>query len=166
MANFEKENNIVIMLRDRTPEEVEAEEDVKAVTIPKGNIAKPFINLWDNFLAFADQNEPQGFLGCDLGIVNILTDSDGEAYSGGQVNGLRKRHAKLRARLQSIRTRSAKKLLAKRRRKEGRFARDVNHCISKKVVAKAKRQLLGIALEDLKGISFFKLALCQFRKRA
>ncbi|MCI0438483.1 MAG: transposase, partial [Chloroflexi bacterium] len=28
------------------------------------------------------------FLGCDLGIVNILTDSDGVAYSGAKINGL------------------------------------------------------------------------------
>ena len=43
---------------------------------------------------------PQGYLGCDLGIVNILADSDGKIYSGGLVNGLRHRHARLRARLQ------------------------------------------------------------------
>ena len=96
--------------------------------------------------------QPQGFLGCDLGVVNILVDSEGQVYSGGKVNGLRKRHARLRARLQSIGTRSARRLLRKRRRREGRFARDVNHVISKKVVAKAKTATWGIALEDLKGI--------------
>ncbi|MER3402160.1 MAG: transposase, partial [Armatimonadota bacterium] len=79
-------------------------------------------------------------------------DSDGDAYSGGHLNGLRKRHAKLRARLQKKGTKSAKRLLKKRRRKEQRFARDVNHCISKKLVAKAKGSSRGIALEDLKGI--------------
>jgi len=42
--------------------------------------------------------------------------------------------------------------LKKRRRKESRFARDVNHRISKKLVAKAKDTGCGIALEDLKGI--------------
>lgn len=95
---------------------------------------------------------PEGFLGCDLGIRNILADSDGETYSGGHLNGLRKRHAKLRGRLQSKGTRSAKRLLQKRRSRESRFARDVNHCIAKKVVAKAARHSLGIALEDLEGI--------------
>src|SRR5207244_11217770 len=39
-----------------------------------------------------------------------------------------------------------------RRRKESRFARDVNHCISKRIVAKAECTGRGIALEDLKGI--------------
>lgn len=96
--------------------------------------------------------EPQGFLGCDLGIVNILVDSDGGTYSGSHLNSLRHRHARLRAKLQAKGTKSAKRLLRKRRRKESRFARDVNHCISKRVVAKAIRHRLGIALEDLQGI--------------
>lgn len=84
-----------------------------------------------------DPDDPNGWLGVDLGIVNLATDSDGWRYSGGQVNGLRLRHARLRARLQSKGTRSARRLLRKRRGKESRFARDVNH---------------GIALEDLRGI--------------
>ena len=96
--------------------------------------------------------QPQGYLGCDLGVVNILADSDGAVYSSGHLNGLRKRHAKLRARLQRKGTRSATRLLRKRRQREMRFARWVNHGISKRVVAKAKMRTLGIALEDLAGI--------------
>lgn len=96
--------------------------------------------------------QPDEFLGIDLGIVNIATDSEGESFSGSKVNGLRKRHAKLRARLQSKRTKSSKRLLKKRKGKESRFVRDVNHQISKKLVAKAKDTLKGIALENLKGI--------------
>ena len=96
--------------------------------------------------------EAADVLGVDLGIVNIAADSDGETYSGGQVNGLRKRHARLRSRLQSRGTKSAKRLLKKRSQKEGRFARDVNHCISKRLVAKAQRTKRAIALEDLQGI--------------
>lgn len=92
------------------------------------------------------------YLGCDLGIVNILADSDGEVYSGGTINGLRRRHAKLRARLQHKGTRSAKRLLRKRRHRESRFARDVNHGIAKKVVAKAQGTGRGVALEELWGI--------------
>lgn len=96
--------------------------------------------------------EVSDFLGIDLGIVNIVADSDGDTYSGGQVNGLRKRHARLRARLQAKGTRSARRLLKKRSRKESRFARDVNHVISKRLVAKAQRTKRAIALEDLRGI--------------
>ena len=96
--------------------------------------------------------ETEDVLGVDLGIVNILADSDGETYSGGQVNGLRKRHAKLRDRLQKNGGRAAKRLLRKRRRKEQRFAAWVNHNISKQVVLKAERTNRAIALEDLQGI--------------
>lgn len=96
--------------------------------------------------------ETKDFLGVDLGITNLAADSDGETYSGGQVNGLRRRYAKLRAKLQKKGTKSAKRLLKKRRHKEQRFVRDVNHCISKRLVAKAKGTGRGIALEDLTGI--------------
>jgi putative transposase len=95
---------------------------------------------------------PSDFIGVDMGIVNIATDSMGENFSGDKVNGLRKRHAKLRKRLQSKGTKSAKRLLKKHRYKEQLFARDVNHCISKKIVAKAKGTQSAIAIEDLKGI--------------
>jgi putative transposase len=97
-------------------------------------------------------NKPTDFLGVDLGIKNIAADSDGKTYSGGKVNGLRGRNARLRQRLQSKGTKSAKRLLKKRRRKESRFAADVNHTISKQLVATAKGTGRGIALEDLKGI--------------
>jgi len=96
--------------------------------------------------------EPQGFLGVDLGLKNIATTSDGDVFAGGKVNGLRKRHRKLRARLQRKGTKSAKRLLKARSKKERRFVTDVNHCVAKKVVAKAKATLRGIALENLKGI--------------
>ena len=97
-------------------------------------------------------NEPGDWLGVDLGIVNIAADSDGNTYSGGHLNGLRHRYAKLRARLQAKGTKSAKRLLKKRQQKEQRFARHVNHYISKALVAKAKGTGRGIALENLKGI--------------
>ena len=96
--------------------------------------------------------ETEDVLGIDLGIVNILADSDGETYSGGQVNGLRKRHAKLRARLQKTGSRAAKRLLRQRGKKEHRFAGWVNHNISKRVVLKAERTKRAIALENLQGI--------------
>jgi IS605 OrfB family transposase len=96
--------------------------------------------------------QPDDWLGVDLGIVNIAADSDGQTYSGGQVNGLRKRHAKLRQRLQTKGTKSAKRLLKKRRRKEQRFAANENHRIAKQLVTKAQDTRRGIALEDFSGI--------------
>ncbi len=96
--------------------------------------------------------DTKNFLGVDLGIKNIAVDSDGETFSGDKVNGMRHRHARLRAKLQKKGTKSAKRLFKKRSKKEQRFARDVNHCISKKLIAKAKGTGRGISLEDLKGI--------------
>lgn len=92
------------------------------------------------------------FLGVDMGIKNIASDSDGNQYAGGQVNGLRHRHARLRQRLQRKGTKAARRLLVKRRRKESRFAKQENHRISKELVARAKDTGRGIALEELTGI--------------
>src|SRR3970282_1255656 len=67
-----------------------------------------------------------------------------------------------RAKLQAKGTRSAKRLLARRRKKEARFGQDVNHTtpalaaarkrgasVSKRIVATAQGTGRGIALEDL-----------------
>jgi putative transposase len=97
-------------------------------------------------------SDPQGFLGVDLGRKNIAVDSDGETFSGAHISSLRARHARLRAKLQSKATKSAKRLLRKRRARESRFARNVNHQISKLLVRKAKDTGRGLVLEDLKGI--------------
>lgn len=98
--------------------------------------------------------EPEGFLGVDLGITNIATTSDGTLHSGKQVNAHRHRHRhrRLRQRLQAKGTKSAQRLLRKRSGRESRFAADVNHRISKRIVTEAQRTCRGIALEDLGGI--------------
>ncbi|MFF5206513.1 RNA-guided endonuclease InsQ/TnpB family protein [Streptosporangium sp. NPDC000396] len=96
--------------------------------------------------------DPEGWLGVDLGIVNLATDADGQGHCGKKVRAVRRRNARLRAKLQAKGTKSAKRLLKNRRRKESRFARDVNHVISKQLVGKAKDTGRGIALEDLQGI--------------
>lgn len=92
------------------------------------------------------------FLGVDLGIKNIAADSTGETYAGNHLNSLRKRHAKLRSKLQKKGTKSAKRLLKRRSKKERRMANHVNHTIAKRIVAKAIDTAQGIALEDLTGI--------------
>ena len=96
--------------------------------------------------------DAEKYIGVDMGIVNIAVDSTGETFSGSKVNSLRKRNARLRAKLQSKGTKSAKRLLKKRSKKERRFATDTNHCISKKIVEKAKGTMCGIAIEDLTNI--------------
>jgi putative transposase len=99
-----------------------------------------------------ETKEPGGFLGVDLGIANIATTDDGTRYAGEALNRVRHRNRRLRGKLQAIGTKSARRLLKKRRRKEARFAADTNHCIAKRIVTEAERTGRGIALEDLSGI--------------
>lgn len=101
----------------------------------------------------ADPFEPEGWMGIDLGMVQIATTNDGDAFAGAQLNGLRIRHERLRTRLQSRGTKSAKRLLKKRGRKQSRFQRCENHRIAKSLVAVAQDTRRGIALEDLGGIT-------------
>jgi IS605 OrfB family transposase len=92
------------------------------------------------------------FIGVDLGIVHIATTSDGQQVAGKKLNNLRGRHHRLRKKLQAKGTRSARRLLKNRRSRESRFAADVNHCIAKQLVERAKRTGRGLAFENLKGI--------------
>ena len=98
------------------------------------------------------EGDPAEYLGVDLGQKNIAADNDGETFCGAHNASLRNRHARLRRNLQRKGTKSAKRLLRKRRFKESRFASDLNHRISKSIVRKAKGTGRGIGLEDLKGI--------------
>lgn len=113
----------------------------------------------DQFYLFVtcdiDEAKPidvEEFLGIDLGIKNIASDSDGDTFTGNHLNNLRKRHSKLRKKLQKKGTKASRRLLKKRKRKESRMRNHVNHAISKKIVEKAKGTHRGIALENLKGI--------------
>jgi IS605 OrfB family transposase len=93
--------------------------------------------------------DPTEYLGVDLGHRNIAADNDGTTFCGAHNASLRNRHARLRRKLQRKGTKSAKRLLRRRRLKEARFATDVNHRISKTIVRKAKDTGRGIGLEDL-----------------
>ncbi|GAA0457033.1 transposase [Actinoplanes capillaceus] len=96
--------------------------------------------------------DPAGFVGVDLGIVNIAYDSDGTRHAGAELNGYRRRQQRLRQRLQAKGTQSAKRLLHRRRRKEARHAANTNHVIAKTIVTEAARTGRGIAVEKLTGI--------------
>ncbi|RKS09110.1 IS605 OrfB family transposase [Nocardiopsis sp. Huas11] len=96
--------------------------------------------------------KPVGFVGVDLGIVEIAATSTGQRHAGRTLNRYRRRQNRLRAKLQKKNTKSATRVLKRLRRREARRARDVNHTISKSIVERAERTGHGIALEDLKGI--------------
>ncbi|MFD7447078.1 RNA-guided endonuclease TnpB family protein, partial [Streptomyces sp. NPDC059909] len=100
----------------------------------------------------AEPYEPEQFIGVDLGIVNIATTSTGYKAAGRGLNRHRKRQAGLRRKLQAKGTKSAKRLLKKRNRRETRHAANQNHIIAKTIVTEAERTSAGISLEELKGI--------------
>lgn len=99
-----------------------------------------------------EQIDPDGVLGIDLGIVNIATTSDGQTFTGNHVNHVRHRHRRLRKKLQSKGTKSAKRRLKQVSGKESRFAKHTNHVISKQIVETAKDTSRAIAVEKLTGI--------------
>jgi IS605 OrfB family transposase len=100
----------------------------------------------------AETYEPDGFIGVDLGIVNIATTSTGYQAAGRALNRYRKRQLALRAKLQKKRTKAAKRRLKERSRKEVRHVKNTNHVIAKTIVTEAERTSAGISLEELKGI--------------
>lgn len=93
--------------------------------------------------------EVKDFLGVDLGIANLATDSDGTVYRGEAVEAVRRRHTDNRRRFQQRRSKGARKALRRLSRREANFRRHANHCISKALVTNAKDTARGIALEDL-----------------
>jgi putative transposase len=95
---------------------------------------------------------PVSYLGIDLGMVNLAADSDGEIYSGHQVQAIRKRRYNHRRRLQLANTRRSRWRLRQSARREHRFQQDVNHQISKALIAKAHAERKALALEDLREI--------------
>jgi putative transposase len=108
------------------------------------------------------------FSGVDLGVENIAFTSDGEQFSNRAIDAKRTAYATTR-RVLGKKTKGAARRKRQRlhqairrtERREHRFRRDVNHQISKRIVARAKDTGRGIALEDLKGIR----DRTQFRKQ-
>jgi IS605 OrfB family transposase len=96
--------------------------------------------------------DPIGALGVDLGIVNLAVDSDGTTYKDKGVDKIMGQCEKLKAKLQKRGTKSAKRHLKQLSGREKRYRRNINHCISKKLVVKAKDTGRAIVLEKLKGI--------------
>jgi transposase len=72
-----------------------------------------------------------------LGVTNIAVDSDGEVHSGSTIKNVRYRHRRLRNKLQKKGTKRSRHRLKRLAGQEARFAKDVNHCLSKRIVAKA-----------------------------
>jgi len=93
-----------------------------------------------------------GVLGVDLGIVNIATDSDGQIFSGKDIDDNRRKFEHRRRNLQRNGSKSAKRKLKSISGKQSRFQKHTNHRISKAIVRKAQDTNRSIALEELGGI--------------
>jgi len=96
-----------------------------------------------------EPQDVQDVLGCDLGIVNLAVDSDGEQFRGEQVDDNRRKYEHRRKNLQRNGSKYAKRKLKKIAGKQARFQSNTNHVISKRLVRKAQDTLRAIALEDL-----------------
>jgi len=104
---------------------------------------------------------PTDIIGLDFGMINLVTSSDGDVFTGAEVERIRqKRHAqrqmlqhKASKQTQSRkRPRSIHKLLKRLSGREKNFRKITNHTISKSIVNLAKDTNRGIALENLSGI--------------
>ena len=98
-------------------------------------------------------------LGVDLGITDIAVTSEGQKFGGKTIKLIKNHYASMRAVLQQ---KAVKGTRSSRRRcrelqqrlsgKESRYQRQINHEISKAIVARAQEIPAKIALEDLTGI--------------
>jgi predicted transposase len=104
-------------------------------------------------------DETSDYLGVDLGIIMLAATSDGEFLNrstGPQrahTNDARARFSRLRQKLQKRGTKSSKRLLKKRSRRESRFIKDVNHCLSKAIVQTARLTVLYRTLQNSKAVA-------------
>jgi len=96
--------------------------------------------------------EVDGFLGVDLGIVQLATDSEGHSYTGAKCMALRRRVKKHCATLQKKGTKKAVRRLQKQSRRQSRYSTWLNHNISKNIVRSAVQSRKAIAMENLEGI--------------
>lgn len=103
-----------------------------------------------------DASRPSSVIGIDRGLRFITTSYDGQKtqfVSGKKILRIRNHYKKLRARLQSKGTKSAKRRLRALAGRETRWMTDVNHRLSKALVQSYGPNSLFV-LEDLTDISF------------
>ncbi len=91
-------------------------------------------------------------VGVDLGRRDIATTSTNKAWNGSQLQATRDRYSRVRASLQSKRTRGSRRLLKRLSGKEARFQKNINHSISRQLVDEAKSLGAALAFEELTDI--------------
>lgn len=122
-----------------------------AATLNKTRQGEYYINICVD-LPTNPTGETPKVIGIDLGRRDIATTSNGNSWSGKQIQATRDRYTKVRANVQSKRTRSSRKLLRRLSGREQRFQKWLNHNISKKLVQDARQTNSALAFEDLTNI--------------
>jgi len=137
------------LLQERTPTNATLSKDRKGRYYVHIQLKSPI----------PDSIQAEKFLGVDLGRRDIAHTSEGDSFTGKEINRLRDHCARLRATLQHKATkgtrstrRRCRSLLQRLAGRERRFQTWLNHTISFRIVKQARRLGCIIALEDLTGI--------------
>ncbi len=126
-------------------------QNPKSATLSKNRQGDYYINIVVE-VPTQPRNQTPKVLGVDVGLRDIASTSTGKSWNGKQLRETRAKFARVRASIQSKRTKSSKRLRRQRLSgRERRFQKWVNHNISKQLVAEAK-DFGVIAFEDLTGI--------------
>jgi putative transposase len=124
-----------------------------AATLKKTSRGDYYINICVNLPTDPNGKTPRTkVIGVDLGRRDIASTSTGKSWSGEQIQATRDRYSKVRALLQSKRTRSAQRLMGRLSGREHRFQKWLNHNISKQLVQEAKEINAMLAFEELTNI--------------
>jgi putative transposase len=136
------EGHQIALLRGQTP---------TSATLSKTRKGEYYINI-----AVELDTPPTGktpkVIGVDLGRRDIATASHGRSWSGEHIQAARDRFSRVRAKVQSKRTRSSRRLLRRLSGRERRYQTWLNHNISKTLVRDAQAIGAALAFEDLTGI--------------
>ncbi|WP_448265628.1 RNA-guided endonuclease InsQ/TnpB family protein [Nostoc sp. DSM 114159] len=132
----------IALLRGQTP---------TSATLNKTKRGDYFINFVVDIPTQPTGKTPK-VIGVDLGRRDIATTSKGKSWSGKQIQSVRDRYSKVRANVQSKRTRNSRRLLRRLSGRERRFQEWLNHNISKQLVQDAKQLNAALAFEDLTNI--------------
>jgi len=108
--------------------------------------------------------EVTDYLGVDLGMVHLATDSEGEHYDSPNIEARRAQYETQRSVLKKCKTKNARRRLKRMGKRLSRFRKDVNHRISKALVQKAKALGQGLAMEAL--VDFFDKTKVRRKNRA
>ena len=131
-----------------------------AATLKKTKKGDYYINVCVDLPTEPTGKTPK-VIGVDLGRRDIATTSTGKSWSGEKIQATRDRYSKVRANVQSKRTRSSRRLLRRLSGREQRFQKwlialacrlAAYHNISKQLVKDAKSSNASLAFEDLTNI--------------